>query len=79
MPMMNLNLKNEFILETINLVTNETSKALDDAPELKARPPVQSGQNYARDLRQSPGNICFPRYPLQIRQLHLVQQYPDLT
>lgn len=66
--------KNEFILETINLVANET--ALDDA-QLKLVQAVQSGQNYARDLGNRPGNICFPEY-LADQAIALAAQYPDL-
>ena len=66
--------KNEFILETINLVANET--VLDDA-QLKLVHAVQSGQNYARDLGNRPGNICFPEY-LADQAIALAAQYPDL-
>ena len=66
--------KNEFILETINLVANET--VLDDA-QLKLIHAVQSGQNYARDLGNRPGNICFPEY-LADQAIALAAQYPDL-
>lgn len=66
--------KNEFILETINLVANET--VLNDA-QLKLVQAVQSGQNYARDLGNRPGNICFPEY-LADQAIALAAQYPDL-
>ena len=66
--------KNEFILETINLVANKTT--LDDA-QLNLIHAVQSGQNYARDLGNRPGNICFPEY-LADQAIALAAQYPDL-
>ncbi|WP_288401543.1 leucyl aminopeptidase [uncultured Acinetobacter sp.] len=66
--------KNEFILETINLVANDT--VLDDG-QLKLIQAVQSGQNYARDLGNRPGNICFPEY-LADQAIALAAQYPDL-
>ena len=66
--------KNEFILETINLVADKT--ALDDA-QLNLIHAVQSGQNYARDLGNRPGNICFPEY-LADQAIALAAQYPDL-
>ncbi|MEK5760594.1 leucyl aminopeptidase, partial [Acinetobacter variabilis] len=38
---------------------------------------VQSGQNFARDLGNRPGNICFPEYLAEQAQA-LAAQYPDL-
>ncbi|CAM4436324.1 hypothetical protein F901_01318 [Acinetobacter dispersus] len=66
--------KNEFVLETIHLIANQTT--LDDA-QLNLISAVQSGQNYARDLGNRPGNICFPEY-LADQALALAAQYPTL-
>ncbi|NIE97572.1 leucyl aminopeptidase [Acinetobacter sp. Tr-809] len=66
--------KNESVLETIHLIANQTE--LDDA-QLNLIHAVQSGQNYARDLGNRPGNICFPEY-LADQALALAAQYPDL-
>ncbi|WP_332605846.1 MULTISPECIES: leucyl aminopeptidase [Acinetobacter] len=66
--------KNEFSLDTIHLIANQTN--LDDA-QLNLLQAVQSGQNYARDLGNRPGNICFPEY-LADQALALAAQYPDL-
>lgn len=66
--------KNEFVLETIHLVAETT--LLDDA-QLNLVHAVQSGQNYARDLGNRPGNICFPEY-LADQALALAAQYPDM-
>ncbi|HAK16676.1 MAG TPA: leucyl aminopeptidase, partial [Acinetobacter junii] len=66
--------KNEFVLETIHLVTEKT--LLNDE-QLNLVHAVQSGQNYARDLGNRPGNICFPEY-LADQALALAAQYPDM-
>ncbi|EPF75177.1 putative cytosol aminopeptidase [Acinetobacter gyllenbergii] len=66
--------KNEFSLDTIHLIANQTN--LDEA-QLNLLQAVQSGQNYARDLGNRPGNICFPEY-LADQALALAAQYPDL-
>ncbi|QHH93349.1 leucyl aminopeptidase [Acinetobacter gyllenbergii] len=66
--------KNEFSLDTIHLIANQTN--LDDA-QLNLLQAVQSGQSYARDLGNRPGNICFPEY-LADQALALAAQYPDL-
>ncbi|QNH51038.1 leucyl aminopeptidase [Acinetobacter venetianus] len=66
--------KNEFVLETIDLIASQTS--LDEA-QLNLIHAVQSGQSYARDLGNRPGNICFPEY-LADQALALAKQYPDL-
>ena len=65
--------KNEF-LETIDLIASQTS--LDEA-QLNLIHAVQSGQSYARDLGNRPGNICFPEY-LADQALALAKQYPDV-
>ncbi|MCU4581947.1 leucyl aminopeptidase [Acinetobacter gyllenbergii] len=66
--------KNEFSLDTIHLIANQTN--LDEA-QLNLLQAVQSGQNYTRDLGNRPGNICFPEY-LADQALALAAQYPDL-
>ena len=66
--------KNEFSLDTIHLVAQQTS--LDDAT-LNLIHAVQTGQNYARDLGNRPGNVCFPEY-LAEQAIALAQKYPDL-
>ncbi len=65
--------KNAFVLETIHLIASQTT--LDDA-QLNLIHAVQSGQSYARDLGNRPGNICFPEY-LADQALSLAAQYPD--
>ena len=66
--------KNEFSLDTIHLVAAQTS--LNEAA-LNLIHAIQSGQNYARDLGNRPGNICFPEY-LADQALALAARYPDL-
>lgn len=66
--------KNEFVLESIDLVASESP--LNDA-QLNLIHAVQSGQNYARDLGNCPPNLCFPEY-LADQALALAAQYPDL-
>ena len=66
--------KNEFVLESIDLVASESP--LNDT-QLNLIHAVQSGQNYARDLGNCPPNLCFPEY-LADQALALAAQYPDL-
>ncbi|UUM27971.1 leucyl aminopeptidase [Acinetobacter colistiniresistens] len=66
--------KNEFILDTIHLIANQTT--LDES-QLNLLQAVQTGQSYARDLGNRPGNICFPEY-LADQAVALAAQYPDL-
>lgn len=66
--------KNEFKLETIHLVAQQTSL---DAAQLNLIHAVQSGQNHARDLGNRPGNICFPEY-LADQAIALAAEYPEL-
>ncbi|MCH7308834.1 leucyl aminopeptidase [Acinetobacter sp. NIPH 1852] len=66
--------KNEFVLDSIQLVADQSP--LNDQ-QLNLIHAVQSGQNYARDLGNRPGNICFPEY-LADQALALAAQYPDL-
>ena len=66
--------KNEFILETIHLISNNSTLNPQQLTLIHA---VQSGQNWARDLGNRPGNICFPEYLAEQAQA-LAAQYPDL-
>lgn len=66
--------KNEFVLDSIQLAADLSP--LNDQ-QLNLIHAVQSGQNYARDLGNRPGNICFPEY-LADQALALAAQYPDL-
>lgn len=66
--------KSEAILAQINLIASET---MLDATQLNLVQAVAQGQNFARDLGNCPGNICFPEY-LADQALALAQQYPQL-
>ena len=66
--------KTEAVLEHISFIA--TNSTLNDA-QLKLIEAVQSGQSFARDLGNRPGNICFPEY-LAEQALALAAQYPDL-
>ncbi len=66
--------KNEFILENIHLISNNSTL---NPQQLNLIHAVQSGQNWARDLGNRPGNICFPEYLAEQAQA-LAAQYPDL-
>ena len=61
-------------LEQISLIAAESPL---NAAQLKLIGAVQSGQSFARDLGNRPGNICFPEY-LAEQALELAAQYPDL-
>lgn len=47
------------------------------APELTYVKAVHTGQSYARDLANEPGNVCYPEYMAE-QALELAKQYPDL-
>ncbi|KGT46786.1 MULTISPECIES: leucyl aminopeptidase [Acinetobacter] len=66
--------KNEFVLEQINLIANESPVTAEQLQLIQA---VQTGQNLARDLGNRPGNICFPEY-LAEQALALAAEYPEL-
>lgn len=66
--------KNEFVLEQINLIANESPVTTGQLDLIQA---VQTGQNLARDLGNRPGNICFPEY-LADQALALAAEYPEL-
>ncbi len=66
--------KNEFILEQVNLIA--TNSPLNQQ-QLNLIEAIQSGQNFARDLSNRPGNICFPEYLADQAQA-LAAEYPNL-
>lgn len=66
--------KNEFILEQVNFISQNSP--LDDA-QFQLLQALQSGQNLTRDLGNRPGNICFPEY-LAEQALALATEFPDL-
>ena len=66
--------KADNVLEQISLIATESPL---NAVQLKLIEAVQSGQSFARDLGNRPGNICFPEY-LAEQALELAAQYPDL-
>ncbi|NOZ98170.1 MAG: leucyl aminopeptidase [Gammaproteobacteria bacterium] len=66
--------KNEFVLETINLISTNSSLNSDQLQLIEA---LQSGQALARDLGNRPGNICFPEY-LADQAKALANEFPDL-
>jgi leucyl aminopeptidase len=66
--------KNQSILETIQLISNDSPL---NPQQLSLIHAVQSGQNWARDLGNRPGNICFPEYLAEQAQA-LAAEYPDL-
>ena len=66
--------KNEFVLEEIHLIADHSPL---NSQQLSLIHAVQSGQNFARDLGNRPGNICFPEYLAEQAQA-LAEQYPDL-
>ncbi|MFG0704545.1 leucyl aminopeptidase [Acinetobacter sp. LUNF3] len=66
--------KADNVLEQICLIAAESPL---NAAQLKLIEAVQSGQSFARDLGNRPGNICFPEY-LAEQALELAAQYPDL-
>lgn len=67
--------KNEFVLEQIDLISSSTPLNVHQLQLIHA---IQSGQSYARDLGNRPGNICFPEY-LADQALALAQEFPDLV
>ncbi|MCG2573343.1 leucyl aminopeptidase [Acinetobacter sp. ME22] len=66
--------KNEFILDEIQFITAQSPL---NAEQLQLVQAVNAGQNFARDLGNRPGNICFPEY-LAEQALALAAEYPDL-
>ena len=66
--------KNEYVLETIHLISAQSSLTTQ---QLKLIEALQSGQNLARDLGNRPGNVCFPEY-LADQAKALAAEFPDL-
>ncbi len=66
--------KNEFSLEQVNLISQNSPL---NETQLQLLQALQSGQNFARDLGNRPGNICFPEY-LAEQALALAEEFPDL-
>lgn len=66
--------KNEFILDEIQFITAQSPL---NAEQLQLVQAINAGQNFARDLGNRPGNICFPEY-LAEQALALAAEYPDL-
>lgn len=66
--------KNEFVLEQINLISTQPSLSTAQLNLIEA---IAQGQNFARDLGNCPGNICFPEY-LADQAKALAEQYPHL-
>ena len=66
--------KNQGLLQAIDLISSSSTLTPQQLTLLHA---VQSGQNWARDLGNRPGNICFPEYLAEQAQA-LAAEYPDL-
>lgn len=66
--------KNEFILDEIQFITAQSPL---NAEQLQLIQAINAGQDFARDLGNRPGNICFPEY-LADQALALAAEYPDL-
>ncbi len=66
--------KNEGVLQHIHFICNESPLNSESLQFIEA---IQIGQNYARDLGNRPGNICFPEYLAEQAQI-LAAEYPDL-
>ena len=66
--------KNEFALNHIELIATYSPLTAQQLSLIEA---VQNGQNFARDLGNCPGNICFPEY-LAEQALALAEEFPDL-
>ena len=66
--------KNEFALNHIELIATNSPLTAQQLSLIEA---VQNGQNFARDLGNCPGNICFPEY-LAEQALALAEEFPDL-
>lgn len=65
--------KNEFALEQVNLIAGQTALTEQQLSLITA---IQHGQNFARDLGNRPGNICFPEY-LAEQALALAAEFPE--
>ncbi|WP_407411847.1 leucyl aminopeptidase [Acinetobacter sp.] len=66
--------KNDFLLNEISLIAKDSPLTTEQLNLVEA---IELGQNYARDLGNRPGNICFPEYLAD--QAHaLAAEFPDL-
>lgn len=66
--------KNDFVLNEINLIAKDSPLNTEQLRLIEA---IELGQNYARDLGNRPGNICFPEYLADQAQA-LANEFPDL-
>lgn len=66
--------KNNHLLQHIHLIAKNTTL---DTQQLDLISAINQGQNYARDLGNCPGNICFPAY-LADEAVALAAEYPNL-
>ena len=66
--------KNDFVLNEINLIAKDSPLNTEQLRLIEA---IELGQNYARDLGNRPGNICFPEYLADQAQA-LADEFPDL-
>ena len=66
--------KNDFVLNEISLIAKDSSLTTEQLNLVEA---IELGQNYARDLGNRPGNICFPEYLADQAQA-LAAEFPDL-
>ena len=66
--------KNEFVLSEIQLIATQSTLTAEQLNLIEA---VELGQNYARDLGNRPGNICFPEYLAEQAQA-LAAEFPEL-
>lgn len=66
--------KNDFLLNEISLIAKDSPLTTEQLNLVEA---IELGQNYARDLGNRPGNICFPEYLADQAQA-LAAEFPDL-
>lgn len=66
--------KNDFLLNEISLIAKDSALTTEQLNLVEA---IELGQNYARDLGNRPGNICFPEYLADQAQA-LAAEFPDL-
>ncbi|WP_298142221.1 leucyl aminopeptidase [uncultured Acinetobacter sp.] len=66
--------KNEFVLNQVSLIAKDSPLTTQQLNLVEA---IELGQNYARDLGNRPGNICFPEYLADQAQA-LAAEFPDL-
>ena len=66
--------KNDFLLNEISLIAKDSPLTTEQLNLVEA---IELGQDYARDLGNRPGNICFPEYLADQAQA-LAAEFPDL-